>query len=48
MSDNYDSVITVRDIAFGGKPNPGDYARSVGRSVLVIDSVRQTEKWIVN
>jgi len=30
-----------------GTANTVDYARKLGRSVLVIDPVEQTEKWIV-
>jgi len=48
MIDNSDAVIAVWDGAPGGAANPVDYAHKVGRSVLVIDPVKQTEKWIVN
>ena len=48
MVDNCDAVIAVWDGAPGGTANTVDYARKLGKSVLVIDPVEQTEKWIMD
>jgi len=45
MVDNSDAVIAVWDGTPGGPGNTVDYARKFGRSVLVIDPIKQTEKW---
>ena len=48
MVVNSDAVIAVWDGAPGGAANTVDYARKLGRSVLVIDPVKQTEKWVMD
>jgi len=48
MVDNSDAVIAVWDGTPGATANTVDYARKLGRSVLVIDPVVQTEKWIMD
>ena len=48
MVDNSDAVIAIWDGTPGGPANTVDYARKLGRSVLVIDPVKQTEKWIMD
>jgi len=48
MVDNSDAVIAVWDGTPGATATAVDYARKLGRSVLVIDPVKQTEKWIMD
>ena len=48
MVDNSDAVIAVWDGTAGTTANTVDYARSSRRSVLVIDPVKQAEKWIMD
>ena len=48
MVDNSDAVIAVWNGTAGGTANTVDYARKLGRSVLVIDPVAQTDKWIMD
>ncbi len=48
MVDNSDAVIAVGDGTPGATATTMDYARKLGRSVLLIDPVKQTEKWIMD
>jgi hypothetical protein len=48
MVDNSDAVIAVWDGTPGWILDSVDYAREKEKPVLVIDPVKQSEKWIID
>ena len=46
MVDNSDATIAIWDRKPSGTGNTVEYARKQGKPVLVIDPMRQEEKWL--